>query len=126
MREKPGGMSAFVLVWVGQVFSMVRSQMPHFAVGIWAWERTGQNTSLAMAAAGPLADRMFQPAMAESAHRLPRFPGPVSGTDSGSWMSVLIFLSGILVLCIGMSAYRVKMIKEVETRIPDHEEGVIE
>jgi len=48
MAPKPKGLRAFVLVWVGQVFSMVGSQMTHFAMGIWAWEKTGQATPLAM------------------------------------------------------------------------------
>jgi MFS family permease len=48
MAPKPKGLRAFVLVWVGQVFSMVGSQMTHFAMGIWAWEQTGQATPLAM------------------------------------------------------------------------------
>jgi MFS transporter, DHA3 family, macrolide efflux protein len=43
-------MRAFILVWIGQVFSMIGSQMTHFAIGIWAWEKTGQATPLAMVA----------------------------------------------------------------------------
>lgn len=50
MPAKPQGLRGFVLVWVGQVFSMIGSQMTHFAMGIWAWERTGQATPLAMVA----------------------------------------------------------------------------
>jgi MFS transporter, DHA3 family, macrolide efflux protein len=50
MPAKPQGLHGFVLVWVGQVFSMIGSQMTHFAMGIWAWERTGQATPLAMVA----------------------------------------------------------------------------
>ena len=48
MSPKPSGLRGFVLVWIGQVFSMVGSQMTHFAMGIWAWEATGQATPLAM------------------------------------------------------------------------------
>ncbi len=47
---KPKGMRAFVMIWIGQVFSMIGSQMTHFAMGIWAWEKTGQATRLAMVA----------------------------------------------------------------------------
>jgi len=38
------------MVWIGQIFSMIGSQMTHFAMGIWAWEKTGQATPLAMVA----------------------------------------------------------------------------
>ncbi len=48
MTTKPKGMKAFILVWVGQIFSMVGTAMTHFAMGIWAWEKTGQATPLAM------------------------------------------------------------------------------
>lgn len=48
MSVKPTGMKGFILIWVGQVFSMVGSQMTNFAMGIWAWERTGQATPLAL------------------------------------------------------------------------------
>jgi MFS family permease len=48
MSPKPTGLRGFVLVWIGQVFSMIGSQMTHFAMGIWAWEATGQATPLAM------------------------------------------------------------------------------
>ncbi len=50
MAPKPKGLRGFVLVWIGQLFSMVGSQMTHFAMGIWAWEKTGQATPLAMVA----------------------------------------------------------------------------
>ena len=48
MTSKPSGLRGFVLIWIGQVFSMVGSQMTHFAMGIWAWEKTGQATPLAL------------------------------------------------------------------------------
>ncbi len=48
MAPKPKGMRAFILVWIGQLFSMIGSQMTHFAMGIWAWDTTGQATPLAM------------------------------------------------------------------------------
>jgi len=46
--RKPSGMTAFSLIWVGQVFSLIGSAMSHFAVGIWAWQKTGQATPMAM------------------------------------------------------------------------------
>ncbi|RME08721.1 MAG: MFS transporter [Anaerolineae bacterium] len=42
-------MRAFVLVAVGQAISLIGSGMTQFAVIIWAWEITGQATSLALA-----------------------------------------------------------------------------
>jgi MFS transporter, DHA3 family, macrolide efflux protein len=48
MPGKPDGLRGFIIIWIGQVFSMIGSQMTHFAMGIWAWEKTGQATPLAM------------------------------------------------------------------------------
>jgi len=48
MAKKLTGLRGFIFIWVGQVFSMIGSQMTHFAMGIWAWEKTGQATSLAL------------------------------------------------------------------------------
>jgi MFS family permease len=48
MAPKPKGMRGFIIVWIGQVFSMIGSQMTQFAMGIWAWEQTGQATPLAL------------------------------------------------------------------------------
>ncbi len=49
-RQRPAGMTAFTIVWVGQVISFLGSGLTLFAVSIWAWEETGQATALALAA----------------------------------------------------------------------------
>ena len=46
--DKPKSMTSFVLIWIGQVFSLMGSAMTHFGLGIWAWEKTGQATPLAL------------------------------------------------------------------------------
>lgn len=46
--KKPEGMKAFTLIWIGQLVSLIGSAMTNFAVGIWAWEKTGQATPLAL------------------------------------------------------------------------------
>src|SRR6056297_519655 len=48
MSAKPSGLRGFILIWVGQVFSMIGSQMTNFAMGIWAWELSGRATPLAL------------------------------------------------------------------------------
>jgi len=42
------GMSAFLLIWIGQVISLLGSAMTRFALTIWAWQLTGQATALAL------------------------------------------------------------------------------
>jgi DHA3 family macrolide efflux protein-like MFS transporter len=49
--SRPTGMTAFSLVWFGQVVSLLGSAMTWFAFTIWAWQKTGQATTLALISA---------------------------------------------------------------------------
>ncbi len=42
------GMRAFFLVWMGQLVSLLGTSMPTFGLTIWAYERTGRATDLAL------------------------------------------------------------------------------
>lgn len=46
--RQPAGMRAFVVVWVGQVVSLLGSGLTAFGVTIWAFEQTGRATDLAL------------------------------------------------------------------------------
>ena len=48
--KKPTGMKAFYVVWAGQLLSMLGTAMTQFALTIWAYEKTGQATALALVA----------------------------------------------------------------------------
>jgi MFS transporter, DHA3 family, macrolide efflux protein len=41
-------MRGFTLIWIGQLLSLVGSGMTMFALGIWAWQQTGEVTALAL------------------------------------------------------------------------------
>jgi len=49
-RVGRSGMPGFILVWLGQVVSLLGSGMTQFALTIWAWQITGEATALAMVA----------------------------------------------------------------------------
>lgn len=49
-QNRPKGMFAFTVVWIGQVISMLGTGMTRFALGIWAWDITGRATPLALVA----------------------------------------------------------------------------
>lgn len=64
-------MQAFLIVWLGQLLSLLGSAMTRFVLAIWLWDQTGQATALVLvgvfagatslaanAAAGPLVDRL--------------------------------------------------------------------
>ena len=47
---RPTTMRKFLIVWLGQMVSTIGSYMTEFAISLWAWEITGQATSLALVA----------------------------------------------------------------------------
>jgi DHA3 family macrolide efflux protein-like MFS transporter len=47
-RQQPSGMRAFVIVWFGQIVSLLGSAMTGFGLPIWAYAKTGQATPLAL------------------------------------------------------------------------------
>ncbi len=46
--KRPSGMFGFTIVWIGQVVSLLGTQMSAFALTIWAYELTGSATALAL------------------------------------------------------------------------------
>lgn len=46
--NRPTGMTAFLVLWIGQVVSLLGTAMTQFALTIWAFEETGQATALAL------------------------------------------------------------------------------
>lgn len=48
--QRPKGMTAFTLVWLGQVASMLGTAMSGFGLLIWVWERSQQATTVTLLA----------------------------------------------------------------------------
>ncbi len=47
-RKLPAGMFAFIIVWLGQIVSLLGTSMSTFALTIWAYQLTGSATALAL------------------------------------------------------------------------------
>jgi len=47
-QARPSGMTAFTIVWIGQVISLLGTAMAGFALTVWAWLITGEATALAL------------------------------------------------------------------------------
>lgn len=73
-----------------------------------------------MLAAGPLADRVAEPAMAPGGALAPLL-GPLLGTDAGAGMALILVVTGLLGAAGGLAGYLVPAIREVERRLPDHD-----
>lgn len=48
MQKRPAGMTAFTIIWIGQVASLLGTAMSNFALTLWAYEITGKATPLAL------------------------------------------------------------------------------
>ena len=79
-------------------------------------------STLAMLAAGPLADRVFEPAMREGGKLAPVFGGLV-GTGPGAGMGLLFILAGLGGALAGLSGYFVRRIRDAELILPDYDES---
>ncbi len=73
---------------------------------------------LALLMAGPLADQVFEPAMAPGG-ALADTLGQVFGTGAGAGMSLMIFLSGVFGIAVGLIVYSIPAVRNVEDILPD-------
>jgi MFS family permease len=46
--RQPSGMPGFIVVWLGQLVSVLATQMTQFALTVWVYERTGSATALGL------------------------------------------------------------------------------
>ncbi|BAL99024.1 putative major facilitator superfamily transporter [Caldilinea aerophila DSM 14535 = NBRC 104270] len=70
--------------------------------------------------AGPLADRVFEPAMRSGGALQPLF-APFFGEGHGAGMALLIVIVGILGVSAGVVGYLVRVIREVDVLLADHD-----
>jgi MFS family permease len=75
---------------------------------------------LGMLLAGPLADRVFEPAMQPGGAWAPYF-GPLVGTGPGAGMGLILVLVGLLGASAGIIGYSTATIRNAESILPDHD-----
>ena len=75
---------------------------------------------LAMLLAGPLTDQVFEPAMMPNGSLAASFEFMV-GVGPGSGIRLLFILVGIVSTLIGLGGYLFPAVREIESRLPDHE-----
>ena len=75
---------------------------------------------LAMLAAGPLADRVFEPMMA-SGSPISRALGNVVGNGPGSGMGFMLVIAGTLGTAVGLAGYLFPAVRNAEALLPDHD-----
>ena len=75
---------------------------------------------LATALAGPLADRVFEPAMQPDGAWASMF-GWLVGTGTGAGMSLMFVITGFIGVAVGLGAYLFPAIRNAEDLLLDHE-----
>ncbi|GAB4476678.1 MAG: MFS transporter [Anaerolineae bacterium] len=80
---------------------------------------------LAMLIAGPLADRVFEPAMLPGGALAVLFGGLV-GMGRGAGMGLLFLLTGVLGILIGLAGYLFPAVRDAEDILPDHEGEIMQ
>ena len=75
---------------------------------------------VAFALAGPLADRVFEPAMRDGGAGVLVF-GPLVGTGPGAGMALMLVLFGLCGAIVGVLGYTVRAVRDAETILPDHD-----
>jgi MFS family permease len=76
-----------------------------------------------MLLAGPLADRVFEPAMQVGGSLAPLFGGLV-GTGAGAGMGLMFVLFGVAGVFIAAAGYGIRAIRDAENLLPDHDAAV--
>jgi len=71
--------------------------------------------------AGSFADRVFEPAMRANG-RLAKLFGGWFGVGPGAGFALMICLSGVGLVLVGIGAYASRVVREIETLLPDHDE----
>ena len=80
---------------------------------------------VAMLLAGPLADRVFEPAMMPSGALEPLF-SPLVGSGVGAGMALMLVLSGGTCVLIAFMGYLRPVVRNVEMLLPDHDHSPAE
>ena len=69
--------------------------------------------------AGQLADRVFEPALAEGGSLVAPL-GSVFGTGPGAGIGLVIVIGGVIAIINGLAGYLIEPIREIERLLPDH------
>jgi hypothetical protein len=75
---------------------------------------------MAMLMAGPLADRVFEPAMMPGGSLSPVF-GWLIGTGPGTGMALMFLITGLLGAFVGFGSYTIRAVRDAEDILPDHD-----
>jgi MFS family permease len=102
-------------IWLSKVQPSIQGRV--FAA---RWMMVQLASPLSFLIGGPLADRVFEPAMQPGGQLAPLL-GNIFGTGTGAGMAVLYALTSIVLLGIGLGGYAIATLRQVEQIVPDHD-----
>lgn len=102
-------------IWLAKVRPDIQGRV--FAVSALSLHIT---TSLSYLIAGPLADRVLEPAMQPGGLLVPVLGG-IFGTGPGAGMALQYVLTSLCLLLVGAGGYAFQAVLNLEDSIPDHE-----
>jgi len=74
---------------------------------------------LAMLIAGPLSDKILEPAMQDPQSALAQATGWFMGTGPGRGMALLFVIGGLLAALVGICGYMFRVLRDADTLLPD-------
>ncbi|MBK5108915.1 MAG: MFS transporter [Anaerolineales bacterium] len=77
-------------------------------------------TPIATLLVGPLADLVFEPAMSEPSFLSASF-GPLVGYGAGAGMALIMVFCGLAMAGVGVGSYGVRVVRDAESILPDHQ-----
>lgn len=128
---------AVVVIWLGQIVSVLASGMAGFGLSLWMYGQTQSATAMGLMhvsfitqpvapiIGGVLADYVLEPAW-QSEGLLPRTLGWLVGTGPGSGMGLLIVFCGLLMAGVGVVGYAIPALRNAEDLLPDHDQAPAE
>ncbi len=78
-------------------------------------------TPMAMLIAGPLSDKVLEPAMQDPASFLASTFGSIMGTGPGRGMALLFVIGGAIAALVGITGYVFRALRDVDILLPDHD-----
>lgn len=105
--SRPTGMAGFLVIWAGQVVSILASGMSSFALSIWLFQQTRSATAM-----GAMQVCYLLPFLAIS---------PIAGVLVDRHNRKLMMMVSDGVALVSLSGYAFPVISRVESLLPDYE-----
>lgn len=75
---------------------------------------------IAYVVAGPLADRVFEPAMRDPSSAMASVFGAIVGVGEGRGLGLMCVFAGLAAVAVSLAAFAVPILRDLDTRLPDH------